>query len=1294
MLDRGDRLDRGARVDGFASRQGRANRSRAALLGLLAFSAACLVASPSRSFEAFDGKLQVHGFFESQFRAISANYSEDWDVTQWYQVANIEIEMDFLEDTVGIFDLISGFVRIEARFDCIYSRGCGMFRGINAFGNRAKSLPRRLSDGEQRTGTAAYPISNQLGNIGRFFPDSRVVDCVPDPNATELQGCLQQERYSGINTDPIPFSLTPGLRTLAGSRGTSGIQDAQLTATLESGGLMSPNPIVADDPFALYFAAFDAYRNTSIQTRGGGNYGLPAAVLGPWLPENKVFTLAGLADRPNPFDQDYDPASSGASAAQVIEQSAIAAAAYNASLYGAPIAPGNMSFLDVLAADGQAVARNQSSVNQQEFADLWVPFYNADAAAADAVVADAQQAGLDARGSSARYFRPIPIRDPGGFGAENGSARGVYLPSRNAREIIGSGRLDRLPFNINQSRRQWNRGESQKDVYPLAEAYLDVEMFDSRLWLRIGRQSIVWGKTELFRTTDQFNPVDTALASLPSLEESRIPLWSVRGVYSFYEVGPFEDVRAEVAFNFDEFQPNDLGACGEPYTVNDACVASFGALAHASAGAGVLGWDKPEAPWRSIQGWEVGGRLEWRWERFSFALSDFWGYNDLPFVDPVTLYDRNVDFQTGRPLAIGAAGPCQITSGGAVQADPIFAPAVSTPDAVAGTGYEISPGCLRPGPTRRAGTPVDMDRGVNIQNAGYANPNDPSFIRNNALDHHPANQQLFATICATTIGFAAALDPSACGLNIFNSSAFVLPGVPIPITTLASAILAGTLNGRLLLSQLPNLASQGVTFADIPLVDLNIDPADSLDFNCSDNTLTPGAGRPCNGPGTPGPGLGFPANSVSARLTAQQEALLGCGPFWGSNCDDSGIDLLNADASALVQSWIGFEREGGYSSNFTTRGLVDPSGSIISTPYQPGTVGFRGGPVATRYVPELSSHQALILPGGRGLRSIGGQAGIASIGYDPNVDGCSAQNAQCPTARNLFHPFSDSSDPNNLFENELAALSWNFLVFTVANDSFFDSQTEGGCNFETPQFCGGTRALLGTAGVLRNAVKAGGTERFGRRTFLWQSGGEALLRFDRRNVLGFSMDFAEDISKANFSTEFTWIPNQPTADNNAESGLTKVDELNLTVSVDRPTFINFLNPNRTFFLNMQWFFQYIDGYRDGMVRNGPWNVFFTALISTGYFQDRLLPSVTFVYDFMSISGAALPQITYRMTQNFSVTLGAALFMGRLQDRPLPIANVNTSTQQIGNQAYQTGVANGLAVVRDRDEVFFRLRYVF
>ena len=105
-----------------------------------------LVAPTARGFEAFDGRLQAHGFFESQLRAINSDYSEDWDVSQWYMIFNLEIELDLVQDTIGFLDLMSAYVRAEVRYDCIYSRGCGMFRSMNTYGDRSRSLPRRLLD--------------------------------------------------------------------------------------------------------------------------------------------------------------------------------------------------------------------------------------------------------------------------------------------------------------------------------------------------------------------------------------------------------------------------------------------------------------------------------------------------------------------------------------------------------------------------------------------------------------------------------------------------------------------------------------------------------------------------------------------------------------------------------------------------------------------------------------------------------------------------------------------------------------------------------------------------------------------------------------------------------------------------------------------------------------------------------------------------------------------------------------------------------------------------------------------
>ena len=192
-------------------------------------------------------------------------------------------------------------------------------------------------------------------------------------------------------------------------------------------------------------------------------------------------------------------------------------------------------------------------------------------------------------------------------------------------------------LNFDESELSWNRGASQQDTKELKEAYVETSLFDNRLWMRIGLQQIVWGKTELFRTTDQFNPQDLGLSTLSSLEESRIATTSARFIYSLYDVGPLEDVRLEFALNFGEMEPADLGTCGEAYAVPAACDLSAAAFNHGIIGAGIAGSERPPDPWDDPDGLEFGARIEWRWDRFSFALTDFYGYND--FRDARAVHD-------------------------------------------------------------------------------------------------------------------------------------------------------------------------------------------------------------------------------------------------------------------------------------------------------------------------------------------------------------------------------------------------------------------------------------------------------------------------------------------------------------------------------------------------------------------------------------------------------------------------------------------------------------------------------
>ncbi|MBW2696254.1 MAG: hypothetical protein JRE70_07260, partial [Deltaproteobacteria bacterium] len=76
------------------------------------------------------------------------------------------------------------------------------------------------------------------------------------------------------------------------------------------------------------------------------------------------------------------------------------------------------------------------------------------------------------------------------------------------------------------------------------------------------------------------------------------------------------------------------------------------------------------------------------------------------------------------------------------------------------------------------------------------------------------------------------------------------------------------------------------------------------------------------------------------------------------------------------------------------------------------------------------------------------------------------------------------------------------------------------------------------------------------------------------------------------------------------------------------------------------------------------------------------------------SGGALPQINYRFSENFSVTIGASLFMGGQDLVVMPVNPIAPAVPRAGSNTYYDSTEPGLSVVRDRDEVFMTLRYTF
>ena len=1061
-------------------------------------------------------------------------------------------------------------------------------------------------------------------------------------------------------------------------------------------------------------------------------------------------------------------------------------------------------------------------------------------------------------GTSELPLRPAPDASQLAKNAGRGVAQGLYVPSQGLMRFYENGGFDSLDINFDESDLSWNRGASQQDTKELKEAYVEASLSSTiGLWMRLGLQQIVWGKTELFRTTDQFNPQDLGVSTLPSLEESRIATTSARFIYSLYDVGALQDVRLEFALNFDNVEPADLGACGEPYAAPAACDISAAAFTHGFLGTGIAGSDRPPDPWNDADGLEYGARIEWRWDRFSFALTDFYGYNDFPTFEQFMTYENNVDVMTGRPLITrfnpgNPRGNCAT----ALVMDP------KDQNSVTAFGIGTDPDCL-----------------------GFGTPLTSLGSSNNALEWHSANQQAFAWLCSATIGISPELDVRACALNSFNSSER-LGGFPVSLTEVSSSMFAGEYRFNSFFAVTAQLVGKTALVGRTPTQSINRDANDGFitsilgsDLDCVDSSGTvvgrsPGCNVLSSNAGINRGPIGGNALAkqlptwedyftLDSGLTSEQRARLGCGPFFGTRCDSSvtfaindcdpltlgegctvfeanrhafyddvlpgtaqpggGIDLLNMEASAIMQSFPGFDG--------TPEGYITTSRAPA-----PGTINFDGGPVCTRYVPgraepvklpgcrgidsyeitntevvftfdkdydpyvdgcllapTIATHNVVTLDsegnditGSEGMRSCFGQLAPSTGDFDPsgpapstvrpcdnliNGAACRAEVAEYLDKRNsdswrgdytetgsnvifqhastLYHPtagclsdaeivaqqeLSPEDGPRcnfipsasgavisrnydeeflagnaQIFQNELAVVSWNFAMGLVVTSACTDEKGRKSdpecfdaehpwvldkCSFNQPQFCKKVKEFFDLGGVQRNTLRAGGNSRFGRRTFLWHSGSEVVLTYDRRNVFGFSMDFPEDRTKSNWSVEFTWFGSVPVYDANEFDSLTNVDMLNFTISIDRPTFINFLNPNRTFFFNTQWFFQYIKGHRSGMGPNGPFSAMFTNTIMTGYFQDRLNPSLVTIYDFNSRSGGVLPSIQYRFTESFSAAIGMAIFFGRTQLSEMAINPFRPATNRVGKNAYTDSSEHFLSSIRRRDEIWMRLRWTF
>lgn len=167
-------------------------------------------------------------------------------------------------------------------------------------------------------------------------------------------------------------------------------------------------------------------------------------------------------------------------------------------------------------------------------------------------------------------------------------------------------------------------------------------------FLKIGKQQVVWGRTDLFRVLDVINPVDYSRNNIyDELQDIRIPMWIAQAEYRMGASENMQDRNLSVVWNFDQFRPNNLGQGGTPNSIlgagdfframancwdNGCTVANFADGNKATNfGAGVIGIRNVNLPNWSLNNTQLGVKFEGvTKEGTSFSLNALTYRSQLP----------------------------------------------------------------------------------------------------------------------------------------------------------------------------------------------------------------------------------------------------------------------------------------------------------------------------------------------------------------------------------------------------------------------------------------------------------------------------------------------------------------------------------------------------------------------------------------------------------------------------------------------------------------------------------------
>jgi len=204
------------------------------------------------------------------------------------------------------------------------------------------------------------------------------------------------------------------------------------------------------------------------------------------------------------------------------------------------------------------------------------------------------------------------------------------------------------------------------------------------VFLKIGKQQVVWGRTDLFRVLDVINPVDYSRNNIyDELQDIRIPMWIAQAEYRMGGSENMQDRNVSVVWNFDRFRPNNLGQGGTPNSILDAgnlfrslancwdngcTVGNFGAANPAGGlstnfGPGQIGINRVDLPNWSLDNTQLGLKFEGvTKEGLSFSLNALTYRSQLPSLRGMRTLGTDNPF-IGAPYNVATNNPASPGAG-------------------------------------------------------------------------------------------------------------------------------------------------------------------------------------------------------------------------------------------------------------------------------------------------------------------------------------------------------------------------------------------------------------------------------------------------------------------------------------------------------------------------------------------------------------------------------------------------------------------------------------------------------